>query len=91
MGAGHEVYCETCRKVWYCGYCSYGHSSVYIARSPIVEHEALGHETGRCTEDWTHTDDDGDLVLEMGPLGEEKIVLGYRDFEYIDVSHEAVK
>ena len=85
MGAGHEVFCEDCKKVWYCGYCSYGHASVYVARSPIAEHEALGHKTGHTTEDYSHVDKDGDLVLEC-PWGDEKNVIGYGRFEYIDVS-----
>jgi hypothetical protein len=85
MGAGHEVYCVDCRKIWYCGYCSYGNSHNYIARSPIAEHKALGHDTGYCTEDYTHTDEEGDLCLE-GQYDSEKIVIGYKDFEYIDLS-----
>lgn len=87
MGAGHEVYCEDCRKRWYCGYCSYGNASNYIARSPIAEHEAAGHQTGHCTEDYTHIADNGDLMIE-NQRGSDVLVSGYNDFEYFDLSKD---
>ena len=85
MGAGHTTYCKDCKIKWYCGYCSYGNSHVYKARSPVKQHEDAGHETGSCTDDFTSTDADGDLVLE-GYYGNEKYVIGWANFEEVDVS-----
>lgn len=54
-----------------------------LAKAPLTEHD--GHNTTTFTEDFCHTDSDGDLCIEM-PHGDEKSIIGFRDFEQIDVS-----
>lgn len=85
MGCGANFVCITCRKSYYCGYGSYGRMQERLAKSPQSDHE--GHETSTYTDDFTNVDKDGDLCVE-GQRGDEKWIIGYRDFEKINLTDE---
>ena len=89
MGCGTEAVCVTCRTTWYCGYGSYGRVHERKARSPIAEHEALGHDTCNNCEDYCHVDEDGNLWLE-GPYEANGTLLapGYRGYTHYEMRRD---
>lgn len=86
MGCGTEAVCVTCRTAWYCGYGSYGRVEERRQRSPIAEHDALGHDTCTNCEDYCHEDEDGNLWLEgQYELKGTLLAPGYKGYTHYEM------
>jgi hypothetical protein len=87
VGCEANFVCVTCRKSYYCGYGSYGRIEERLAKAPRSEHD--GHDTATFTEDFTAVDKDGDLCTQ-GQRGDEKWIIGYKDYDRIDCTEGRV-
>jgi hypothetical protein len=89
MGCSTEMICATCRKVYYCGYGSYGNMQVRLSLFPKQDHAE--HDLVQHFDEATEVTKDGHLAIEdyFGEPEEKRIfVRDYAKFERVDLTNK---
>lgn len=85
MGAGHSWVDKTCKKVFYCGYGSYGLAD---ERKKKIPEEHQNCDLHHFTEDYTSYNKKNDSLDAMaGMYYEEPWILNYSEYEQIDLGY----